>query len=375
MGKQLVLLIIIAFLLSGCIGPVPEKSQPGRPAISPNPEKEIRDVYLYFVDKNFEQLVPEKREVVVEHKLERTLLEELIKGPENPELAATLPEDINIISVDTIEGLVYVNFSRDLPLKLREKGMKTEEAAIKSILYTLTELPEVKGVQILIEGDKQPTLAGYVNIREPLKREIITGEFFYKPSYLQAIQERIRNKQEQWRLSPMEVVKIEGRIAGFLPTDSFEGLTYREDGSVSIEATHEGKVYKVFLKQPMKGEDSFWVISRVEADFTPIPPLNYSLGERFIRGIVQEVRPKENVLVIERIYTDTPDTKIEAGPEISLLHDAIIHIQKIIGYKNNNVPVFKEEDGSLEDIKPGYEVGLIITQKKKARAVIATPVD
>lgn len=375
MRKQLVLLIIIAFLLSGCMRPVPEKSQPGRPAISPNPEKEIKEVYLYFIDREFEQLVPEKREVVVEHKLERTLLEELIKGPEDPELIATLPGDINIISVDTIEGLVYVNFSRDLPLKLREKNMRAEEAAIKSIIYTLTELPEVKGVQILIEGDKQPTLAGHVNIREPLKREVITGEFFYKPGYLQEIQERVRNKQEQWRLSPMDVVKIEGRIAGFLPTDSFEGLTYMEDGSVSIEATHEGKAYKVFLKQPMKGKDSFWVISKVEADFTPIPPLNYSLGERFIRGIVQEVRPKENVLVIERIYTDTPDTKVEAGPEISLMHDAIIHIQRAIGYKNNNVPVFKEEDGSLEDIKPGYEVGLIITQKKKARAVIATPVD
>ena len=66
------------------------------------------------------------------------------------------------------DGIAYVNFSKEVS----KKTMGSYEATmfIGSIVNSLTELPEIKAVQILIEGKKKVMYCGVLDIEEPLAR-------------------------------------------------------------------------------------------------------------------------------------------------------------------------------------------------------------
>ena len=52
----------------------------------------------------------------------------------------------------------------------RDKGSYGEMMLCYAITNTLTEFPEIKRVQILIEGKKAITLSGHMDIEDPLTR-------------------------------------------------------------------------------------------------------------------------------------------------------------------------------------------------------------
>lgn len=88
------------------------------------------------------------------------LITELIKGPEVEGLHATLSPETKLISLEITEGVAYVNMSAGFAEK--NKGdEKKEFAAVYSIVNTLTSLPEINGVQFLIDGKKE---AGFTSI-------------------------------------------------------------------------------------------------------------------------------------------------------------------------------------------------------------------
>ena len=49
-------------------------------------------------------------------------------------------------------------------------GSTGEEFLINSVVDTLTEFDEVKQVQFLIDGQEVETLAGHMDLSEPIKR-------------------------------------------------------------------------------------------------------------------------------------------------------------------------------------------------------------
>ena len=62
-----------------------------------------------------------------------------------------------------------MDFSQDL-VKHFVGGSTGEEMLVGSIVNTLTEFPEVKQVQILIEGSPVETIAGHMDLSVPLER-------------------------------------------------------------------------------------------------------------------------------------------------------------------------------------------------------------
>ncbi|MGM9834896.1 MAG: GerMN domain-containing protein [Bacilli bacterium] len=61
---------------------------------------------------------------------------------------AIIPEDTKILSLDLDDGLLKINFSNNfLNVKLND-----EEMMIESIVFSLTEIPEVKKVMIYVDG-------------------------------------------------------------------------------------------------------------------------------------------------------------------------------------------------------------------------------
>ena len=131
-------------------------------------------VRLYFANKDYTNLVTERRRVPLSDRLELTLVQELLKGPTDRLLYPTIPKETNLISLDIVEGIAFVNFSREIQLK-HWGGSSGEISTLGSIVRTLTQLDKIDKVQILVEGKKLDTLLGHVNILYPLTEEDVTA--------------------------------------------------------------------------------------------------------------------------------------------------------------------------------------------------------
>jgi len=160
--------------------------------VQPVPTEEMVEVNLYFSDSQAMYLVPEKRKIsqtpslarqaeamyLVPEKrkisqtpsLARQAVVELIKGPENSDLYPTIPEGTQINEVYIADDIVYIDLSEEI-FKNHPGGSSGELMTVYSIVNTLTEIPPIKGVQILVEGNEKKSLAGHIDISMPLLRD------------------------------------------------------------------------------------------------------------------------------------------------------------------------------------------------------------
>lgn len=116
---------------------------------------EMKYIKLYFSDAKAEKLVAEAREISISQKetMEMRILKELIAGPVNQKLSKTIPAETKILSVETKEGVCFVNLSQEF--KTRHSGGSAGEImTVYSIVNSLTELEHIDKVQFLVEGQK-----------------------------------------------------------------------------------------------------------------------------------------------------------------------------------------------------------------------------
>jgi len=134
-------------------------------------EGEKKVVTLYFSDPEGEYLVGEKREILkrpeVKEEAEETITE-LINGPKG-RLIPTLPSRTKLLSLQLGEkGLAKVNFNKVLS-KDHPGGSSAEIMTLYSIVNSLTlNFPQIKRVQILIQGEAGETIAGHLSIEQPI---------------------------------------------------------------------------------------------------------------------------------------------------------------------------------------------------------------
>ncbi len=128
-----------------------------------------KSVILYFGDSDAEEVVAEKRDILVDmdSSVEKAILEELRKGPKNGDLSPSVPVNTKVLSASTKDGICTVNLSKDFASN--SLGSAGETITIYSIVNSLTELENVKQVQFLIEGNKIESL-GHMDFSEPFER-------------------------------------------------------------------------------------------------------------------------------------------------------------------------------------------------------------
>ncbi len=118
-----------------------------------NSYEQVR-VKLYFANEEGDRLIAAYREKFYSTNtpLERFVVDEILSGPSGKiaGLYATVSPDTKILSVMSKDGIVYVNFDSNF---LNVVGNVTTEVAIYSIVNSLTELPNVHHVQILVNGE------------------------------------------------------------------------------------------------------------------------------------------------------------------------------------------------------------------------------
>ena len=130
------------------------------------------NITLYFSDAEASGLMREVRRVKVSKgdALEKVVLSELIKGPEQENLYKTIPTETKIRSVETTDGTCFVNLSNDFITK-HVGGTAVEQLTVYSIVNALTELSNVERVQFLIEGEKKDVFIHMV-FNEPITRDV-----------------------------------------------------------------------------------------------------------------------------------------------------------------------------------------------------------
>ena len=127
------------------------------------PEEEITDkqlretiITLYFMNTDTGELMAEARKIDVKELLEnpyKKIINLLIEGPKNERLIKLIPENTKLNNAEIINNIVYLDFSSEF-INEQFLGEEHEKKIINSIINTLTELNEVNGIYITINGEK-----------------------------------------------------------------------------------------------------------------------------------------------------------------------------------------------------------------------------
>ena len=129
------------------------------------------ELILYFSELERAVLTPETREVTISQNEtpEMRIIKELIKGPQKKGLQKTIPTETKILSVETKDGVCFVNLSQDF-INKSSGGISDQTLSVYSIVNSLTELKMVDKVQFLIEGQKVETFLDMI-FNEPFVRD------------------------------------------------------------------------------------------------------------------------------------------------------------------------------------------------------------
>lgn len=137
----------------------------------PKDKKNYIDLNIYFnasKDSNNLAVAKEERLIQKEELIGEVIINELIKGPSlNSKLKPVLPKDTRLLSFSIKDGIAYVNFSKESKIPLTPE---LETVCLNSIINSLTELPSIKKVQILIENKEDDSLGGNFDLSKPLAK-------------------------------------------------------------------------------------------------------------------------------------------------------------------------------------------------------------
>ncbi len=137
-------------------------------------ENEKVDIILYFSNRQTGKMTAEKRQVgraAVLESAEKTIINELIRGPSEETNTGIIPEGTKLLSVKKDNRTVIVDFSKEFENN-HPGGSTAEMLTIYSIVNSLTELKEVERVQFLIEGEKKAQYKGHYRFDAPFERNI-----------------------------------------------------------------------------------------------------------------------------------------------------------------------------------------------------------
>lgn len=137
----------------------------------------LRNTVLYYQNENG-YLVPVKRKVPWEEGIAKAALKNIMDTPTIREdissigLKPIIPAGTEIIgmSINQETGLCKVDFNNQI---LNCQSQKDEENMVKGIVYTLTEFPNIKEVQFMVDGKIVPELKYGTKVQKPLAREDI----------------------------------------------------------------------------------------------------------------------------------------------------------------------------------------------------------
>lgn len=145
-------------------------------------EAAVWKAVLYFPDKDAMYVVKEERTIKAADdkgtsaeqpdlaEKAKTIVEELIKGPENPQLSATcIPNNTKVLSVTLDGSTITLDLSQEFE-KDHIGGSTGILMTFAPIVLSLTELQGVDAVSFKIEGKTVEDFKGHISLNRPFKR-------------------------------------------------------------------------------------------------------------------------------------------------------------------------------------------------------------
>ena len=126
---------------------------------------------LYFANEKGDHLVSERVEVRYSSNMsvEKLVVERLIKGPITKSAYPAIPSDTKIVSISTKDGICYVNLDDGF---LGQGYDVLEQIPVYSIVNSLTEIPGISKVQILINGETNITYQESIRFETIFERNL-----------------------------------------------------------------------------------------------------------------------------------------------------------------------------------------------------------
>jgi hypothetical protein len=145
------------------------------PAAAGAPSARKIQATLFYVSEDGMQLVPTSRDVpygATPGEQARQIVEVQVQAPPDG-AASAIPAGTTVRSVFlTPAGEAFVDLGGAIASG-HTGGTQDEALAVYAIVDALTvNLPDITGVQILIEGKEVDTLAGHVDLRHPLAKSL-----------------------------------------------------------------------------------------------------------------------------------------------------------------------------------------------------------
>ena len=129
-------------------------------------------VPVYFLAESMDgyTVVPELRLVKTDSDsapVISALISEMIAGPSPRSLLQKVfPERTRLLGVEVIDEVAYVDFSGEI--LNQSVGSPVESAMVEAIVRTVIQVGGVSSVQILVSGETVPSLAGHVDVSQPI---------------------------------------------------------------------------------------------------------------------------------------------------------------------------------------------------------------
>lgn len=165
------LTVSVLFVFTGC-------SKEGKPIVNDNEkikslklansDEEWINLQVYFdgsVDEKKAEAIKEERVIREEELLGEIIVQELIKGPSvKSQLKPIFPKEAKLLSFSINNGIAYVNLNSSVKYSMTPVR---EEACLKSITLSLTQLKSIDKIKILIDNKNIETLGGNFDISKP----------------------------------------------------------------------------------------------------------------------------------------------------------------------------------------------------------------
>ncbi|MCX7883425.1 MAG: GerMN domain-containing protein [Caloramator sp.] len=159
-----ILLLTIFFSFSGCINKnneIPKESTKIEKSQIEDKKNKV-NIILFYPSKEGSSLVASSRSATFNNSLERTIIEEFLKGPQN-----IIPNGTKLLSTSRKEDTIILDFSKEFN-NISTENLTLLNNSIYSIVNSLTEIPGIKNVIIRVEG-KVPKINN-ISFENPFKR-------------------------------------------------------------------------------------------------------------------------------------------------------------------------------------------------------------
>ena len=106
--------------------------------------------------------------------MERVVSElfERLKSPESPDLSPAIPAGAKLLSVRQDGSILILDVSDEFTQPEFWQGSDVAHLRLQSLVHTLTSLPQIRTVRILVNGQVPEALGGHEELSEPVEPDL-----------------------------------------------------------------------------------------------------------------------------------------------------------------------------------------------------------